>query len=273
MLKAAKEKLEDVLVSILSEHAAMSADALFSEFKRRKLDYSLQALYKELRKLQKLGVVVKGRGSYSLRLAWILSLTDLADQAYATHIDSPLSEGIPPENEKRFRWTFTNPVRADDFYMQMVTKILLGPGVKSACTVLEHPWFHFVSAHMEHEHQKILRQQRKKHYMVVENDTPLDRAQMLLYDGVWAMGAFSDELRICTTYSIVTAVGEYIISEKLPAAARKGFSRVYSETRSLKDLNFKTISDLCNTRGTSSVVLERNPDKSRQLAKKLERFF
>lgn len=273
MLKAAREKLEDVIVSILSHHAAIAADDLFSELKRRKLTYTLQALYKELRKLQKLGVVVKGRGLYSLRLAWILSLTDLADRAYAAYIDAPLPHELLPESEKRFRWTFTNPVRADDFYMQILTKILMRPEVKAAWTVLEHPWFLFVSAHMEQKHQEILKQQRKRHFMVVENDTPLDRAQMHIYDGIWARGSVTDELNICTTYSIVSAVGEYVLSEKLPVAARKGFSRIYSETRSIKNLNFKTISALCNTPGTSSVVLERNPEKSRQLIKKMEQFF
>jgi len=273
MLEAVKKKLEDILVRILSENAALSAESLYRELKRRKGSYTLQALYKELRKLQQQGVVVRARGLYSLRLSWILSLTNLADRAYATCIDSPFPEELLPESEKRVKWAFNDMNRADDFYMQVLTKLLLAPSAPAAYTAMEHPWFLFMNTQNELNHQRVLEQERKKQFVVLENDTPLDRAQVHLYDNISIKFAFSPELGICTTYSIVSAIGDFVLSEKLPARARSGFAEVYGKTRSMKDLNFKTITRICNTTGPSSVILERNPEKSRFLIKKLERFF
>lgn len=273
MLKATKEKLEDAIVGILSDHAAIAADELHLELKRRKLSYTIQALYKELRKLQQLGVVVKGRGLYSLRLSWILSLTDLADRAYTKYVDSPFPRELLPDSEKRMRWAFTSMLRADDFYMQVLTKLLMSPSAQSAYTAMEYPWFLFPHIHHELNHQRILDRQHRTQYVVLETDTPLVRAQVRVYDDMHVKCAFSSSPGMCGTYSIVTAIGDFILSQKLPAAARKGFAGLYARTRSLKDLNPKAISSLCNTAGTSAVVLERNPEKSKSITGKLEGFF
>lgn len=67
MLLQVKESLEDLIVKLLVEKPDLSAAQIYQKVTRlRKI--TLQAIYKELRKLQGAGVVVKLKKRYSLRL-------------------------------------------------------------------------------------------------------------------------------------------------------------------------------------------------------------
>lgn len=277
MLSGDKEQLEDFLVHILSQTAAATAEQLIGKLKEQRLAYSVQAVYKELRKLQAQGVVIKARGLYSLRLSWIFNLTDLADRAYATYIDAPFPDELLPPSKKKAIWKFSNLLRADNFYLQILTKLLLDPSVRSANTVIDHPWFLFLQGKDESKFQRILEQQRKHQYVLIENNTPLDRLQVKFWDSAGEHKAvihtFSNDLDLSRTASITTFIGEYVVQERLPAATKKAFDELYRRTRSLRDLNYEEIIRLCTMPSQASVILEKNAVKAQKWWKKISEYF
>ena len=86
MLLGTQETLEELLVRILAERPAARPADLHAEVCRRFREYSLPAVYKELRKLQNQGVVFRTGNTLSLSLAWVLNLTALTDRMYDVHV-------------------------------------------------------------------------------------------------------------------------------------------------------------------------------------------
>ena len=275
MLAGDKERLEDHLVHLLSRSASATAEHLMESLKERKLSYSIQAVYKELRKLQAEGIVIKARGLYSLRLSWIFNITDLADMAYATCIDAPFTEEMLPLSKKKVQWKFNNLIRADNFYLQVLTRLLVDPNVRFGFTVIDHPWFLFMQGKDEAKYTKIVEHQRKRHYILVEHDTPLGRAQLKFYDdGEESMSyAFSPGLGLSRHASCTAFIGEFILCEKLQRATKLVVDALYEKTHSSRNLDHGEILSLFTRTCSPTVVLERNEAKVRRWVRKFSEYF
>ena len=275
MLCGDRERLEDHLVHLLSGSVSATAEQLMQQLKVRGLSYSIQAVYMELRKLQAEGVVIKARGLYSLRLSWVFNLTDFADRAYATCVDAPLPDELLPSPGKKIRWNFSNLVRADSFYLQVITKLLIDPAVSAVYTVIDHPWFLFMQNRDEAKYRDILRHQIKRHFLLVENGTPLDRQQLRFYDtgeNRPIAYAFSDEFNLSKTASLTSFLGDFVVYEKLPSLTRAAFESIYTDTPSLNKVDYARVIRLLTSHSPASVILERNETKAKRWIKKLSEY-
>ena len=87
MLFQIKESLDAKLVRELGLEAGQTAQQLRESLSKSSGRYSAQALYKELHKLQREGIVVGMKGSYGLALSWVLELVDFADKVYDTYLN------------------------------------------------------------------------------------------------------------------------------------------------------------------------------------------
>src|SRR5688572_28390101 len=85
LFRSLEPNLRDTLVSILSAEAPMSARTMHSYAARMYRPVSVQAMYKELRKLEALGIVVRSREGYALHLAWTLEVADWHEKLLRTY--------------------------------------------------------------------------------------------------------------------------------------------------------------------------------------------
>ena len=89
MILGTTQKVENAIVLLLARTPALSADQLHKQISADYRRVSVQAVYKELRKLAAEGVVWKRAGAYQLSASWVLNFSELADRMYHTLSESP----------------------------------------------------------------------------------------------------------------------------------------------------------------------------------------
>src|SRR5262245_28859975 len=85
---------------------------------------TLQAVYKELRVLEAMQIVVRGGGVYSLSLAWLLSARQQLLQTYDKYLSTDLRLQLLPEKGQRRTWRFTDLLSFDRLIVQVVLAAL-----------------------------------------------------------------------------------------------------------------------------------------------------
>ena len=106
MILQTKENLEDFIVKALADAPSLTVAEISKKVIQDSKKYSSQAMYKELKKLQNGGVVVKSKRTYSLRLPWAFDLISLADKLSAIYTERPQLSFILPEINKKEIWHF-----------------------------------------------------------------------------------------------------------------------------------------------------------------------
>ena len=115
MIKERKNLSQYIIQSLSSQQFIEVSQLLNKVAGASGKNYSIQGLYKELKKLQEEGVLFKLGNQYSLRLPWVFDFISLADSISATYIERPQLPLILPEINKKEIWHFTDLLKMNDF--------------------------------------------------------------------------------------------------------------------------------------------------------------
>ena len=120
MILQTKENLEDFIVKTLADKPSLTVAQINKELVRNAKKYTPQAIYKELRKLQKEGVLFKLGNQYTLRLPWVFDFVSLADKLSTTYTERPQLSLILPEINKKEIWHFSDLLKMNDFWSHIL---------------------------------------------------------------------------------------------------------------------------------------------------------
>ena len=70
----------------MTQRPWLSAAVLHSAIAKRSRGYTLRAVYKELNKLDREGIIIKVKNQYALRLAWVDNLISFTDRLSDTYL-------------------------------------------------------------------------------------------------------------------------------------------------------------------------------------------
>ena len=157
MLLSSQQNLEDFIVRSLAKKTSASVAELVDHIAQTYRPYSNAALYKELRKLQEQGVVVRRKDQLSLSLSWVLNFVEFSDGMYDTHIASPSAGDILPSPGESKSFTFSTLAKVDDFWVHAMLIMLQHSETKRLFQWIPHPWFYLVNSHKSFPFHKALR--------------------------------------------------------------------------------------------------------------------
>src|SRR3989344_6358138 len=175
MIKERKNLSQYIIQSLSSQQFIEVSQLLKKVAETSGKDYSIQGLYKELKKLQEEGVLFKLGNQYSLRLPWVLDFISLADTISATYIERPQLPLILPEINKKEIWHFTDLLKMNDFWSHVLLALLQESKRKILLGYNPHPWFHLVQTNQEEQYIKSLKLAESKLYLIIGGDFFLDR--------------------------------------------------------------------------------------------------
>lgn len=273
MLLQTDQKLEEYIVGLLAEKESATASWLHQQVMRVGRQCSLQAIYKELSKLQKVGVVVKVKNKFSLRLTWVMDLVSLTDQMYDTHLQNPPYESIlPAEGEKR-TWVFYDLLKMDDFWAHVTVALFRHSKMKILFEWIPHPWFYLVIHDKQIQFQKASRITGRKFHMIIGGQTYLDKLCIQywpedLYEYSFAESPFSGDN---ATY--LDVIDDYVLTIKLTGKTAAAIDRLYESIRTAEDVELGRILEVLTSRTKVTLTLERNPKKASKLIRKFTDFF
>lgn len=274
MLLQPEENLEELLVKLLAGQAGCTAASLQKAVAHNGRLYSIQAVYKELGKLEIQGVVVKAAKKYSLRAPWVLEFADLAQTALQTYADAKLAQVSLPKVGERQIWHFTDLLKLNNFWSQVLLVLLQQSGENSLLTWMPHPWFHLVYSKQEQQYLKALELTRTQLYLINGGQTFLDHWAERFWQAEHihfslAASPFAEE----DTSIYYNVVGDYLITGRLDKEITREIERLYQQTVSMETLDLPEVFRIFNSRVRATLWVEHKPEKAAAIRKKFERYF
>lgn len=273
MLLQTKESLEELIVRTLAASANLTATQIKERIPATTKGYSIQAVYKELRKLRSEGVIVKLKQKYSLRLPWALDFIALADTISSSYVDAPSFASIAPERNKRKIWRFNNLLKLNDFWSHVLLLLINQSQKKILLGWNPHPWFHLVQTKQEEQYLRALAIAKGRLYLIIGGSTYLDKWTERFFDKrivtySFARSPFQDER---STY--LNIVDDYVLTVKLNNETTEAIENLYRNTTSPEGMNFPAMLAIFYKKVNASIWLEQNHRKAAALKSRFSRFF
>lgn len=265
-------KLSTSLVQVLARRPLSTVHKLSQDIAKSGKPCTHQAIYKELAKLQKQGVVVKLRDTYSLTWTWIVGIGDFAEETRNTYLSCD-TLFFPRKEGERFVWQFHSLPAVDDFWGHLFVALLAETKESQVFEWIPHPWFELIHESKEDAFRRALRAQKSKIYMCVGGDRYLDRLvekrwHPSIYQYSFAKGPFH---HLRNVYFDV--IGDYILSFSFPKAFAKEMDSFYQRISGSRDLEVPEIFNLITRRTPVKVSIELNKIKSAQRRNALAKYF
>lgn len=275
MLLGTKKNLQDKLVEYLSRKPMCTAMELWQVLCKEKKgnDYTVQAVYKELRGLQAEGVVVKTGRVYSIRLPWASELAGMAEDAHKRSIHAMMRHMSGKLGGGKMVWKFQSLLRLNEAWSQ----VLLGLVERSENKVLlgwnPHLWFHLLRTEQESQYIHYLDLSGGRLFLIVGGKEYLDRlaTQAFPSKGVKYSLGHSPFLQHDDLY--VHVIGDAIVTVKMDKAMTDRIDVLYEKTRSMKDISLCEVASMLSQPVKVSLTLEQDKKKALAYRKKFAAFF
>ena len=265
--------LQESIIESLAARPQRTVEELRERCTRLLRPVSVQAIYKELRKLQVRGVVVKAGTRYSLTLSWVLRVLRLSDVLEKSYFIR--KEGIIPIPQKgdSVRWRFSDLKRLDDFWVQAMLVLTKQSGTTAIYQWVPQPWFHLAQHQKELQFQQTAKTLGMRVFMILGGRNFLVRG----FPKYWARDVY--------TYSLATGpfehlrrvylniIGDFVLRITLDKRTAATIDQIFTTVRSVKDLRPSTIFDLFGQKASITVRLYHRPSMASSLRIRFERYF
>jgi hypothetical protein len=273
MLLPDTSRLDEHLILLLASRSAATSQALKDELARRGLTYSVQGIYKELRKLRAQGVVLKHQQRYSLSLPWILNLMALADNMFEAHLREASLHTLLPDSGGKYVWTFSNLLKLDDFWMHIILLLFSQSNARVMYQWLPHPWFHLAQKEKSPSFQKAIELGGFRVFSIIGGDTYLDLWSKQIttpgaYEFSYARGPFHEQRT--HAYSLIDP---YLLTVTLDQGTTRKIDELYQKVTSIESLPVGEVVRLMQSTVHASMRIENSPAKARRMLRKMQDYF
>ena len=273
MLYSSQEKLDEILVDLLSKKSGCSGPELLKDLAKQGFIFTKQALYKELRKLQKLGVVVKAEGKFSLSVSWVLHIAAFMQRLESNYLKSGHISYLMPLEGQKTSWTFPELRILDFFWVHLIISLFRESQSKLMYQWLPHPWFDLIHPQLEPHFQESMSIVQGKIFMMIGGDTFLDRSYSKNLPKKFCEASHSEGPFESERSNYFQIIADYVLTVKLDKKSTQAIEDLYDTTLSPKDIDIKKIVSIFTRKSRSRIVLENSPKKAKRLARKFDQYF
>jgi hypothetical protein len=272
MLFTRAQSLKEHLIELLALRPHMTAEALRAELALRSSPFSRRAVFKELKALEQLGVILKTGSTYALQLMWIINMTTLFRGAYLSYLDGVNNTNSITLN-KRVKLTYYDLARLDHAWMQIF--VILQQMYPNDYMRIWKPeqWFHLIHERTTDNFFSALSQVGGKQRHIIGHDCYLCRygarqipsslAQVRFIPDPFSLGI--------TTY--LTMIGEHLITIRLNSAFAESMRCLFASVTKKEEMLRPALLEFMRGRVESTLVVEYRPKGLRELIARFDRVF
>ncbi len=267
------QQLEERIVRVLGVKPQLTANELLKLVNKKK-SYSIQGLYKELKKLEYGGVVSKEKKQYSLRIPWVLETIDFSAKLNSRYISGAQDIISLPVMGKKSIWHFSNLQKLNNFWSQVLLFLVQKVDDRRLFSVMEHPWYHLIFTEQEQQFIDAVERTKTQLYIINKRKTYLDKWVEQFWNESHIEYSFdSRPLRNNPKNVYLNAIGDYVLTVKLDDAITKDIEQVYNSTVNAEAVNHSEIFQVFNQRVKATMWLEYHPTKAKRITGAFRRHF
>ena len=273
MLLRGNDRLDELLVQFLGLHGAMEVSELHAACSKSGRDVSVQGIYHELRKLQKLGIVLKVGVTFQLSISWASEFMLFADRVYENCINSASARAILPlEGEKR-TWEFTNLLRMDDFWVQIMQTFFAETGNRELFGWIPHPWYYFAQPRKVLDFYRFVTRENRRLYYVIGEETFLAHRYVETLSADIFSHSFAPSPVAFGKHIYLDVTRPYIVKISVDMATARRIEQLFLSIKDIADLSFVAVDRALNQPARLRVQIVHDDEKARRLERKFRDYF
>lgn len=273
MILHGSQQLDQLLVRLLARKPRQSAKWLHQQILRTGRRCTIQGVYHELRKLQRLGSIVKVGESYSLSFLWIEELANIAFMVQKRYVQNLAALLELPEPGKRKRWRFSDLLRMDAMYVQLT--LALRREVRNYPTYEWCPnaWFTLIQEDIEKQFKSAMHASNAPLYVILGGTSAIEAKWVTTRVSPIIRYARADHTFRGEGNSYVTVIGPYIIKAEIPRELALGLRTILRGSPTVAEGNLRLSRLLRSRRWSCSVSATHNERMAGRIRKRYARFF
>lgn len=271
MLLQKKSTIEELIIKILSKNPNLSVNEILQSIKKHN-NYSQRGVYKELKKLELDGILIKTKNKYNLDLSWIIQVSQFVDQAYSTYSNISYLEKTLSISDKKQTHYFSDLLRMDHYWVQMLIalhKILPNEPLYLWCP---YQWFNLIQNYNISHFYEASDNLGAYRYHIMGSPCYLNQRALkeLPKNGKYSLnpGSFKDERHI--NYSLI---GDYILYVTTDKIFTKNVEELFSKVKNEDQLINYKVKRIFLQKSKSKLVIEKNHQKANALRARFEEHF
>ena len=269
MLCSRNQKLDEIIVEILVRHPKSCVADLMRTSRIQGYDYSIKAFYKELKKLEEEGVVLKFGKNYALNLAWVIQFSSFAEEMFDNGVRAFSSEDILPAPGKSHSWRFTSLDRVNPIWTQLLGILLKQSNEKIMYEWAPHTWFFLVHPHSERAFQRALTKLHSKTYRVVKGMSNLEKLPKPIWDKMEGKTVFGRSIDGVGDNCYLDVIDNFVVSVNLDKTTTNHLNQLYSENKKGVSVDFSEIHEVLSQRGCIKLKITHNYRQAQKYKKKI----
>jgi len=273
MILQEKPKLEERIIELLMKQPNITAAHLHRTINEHAADYSIQAIYKELRKLHSVGVIAKHGPRFALRIPWVLNVAALVEEMKQHYVDEQQFDHLLLAPGKKKIWHFTNLNILNNFWSQVLLVVINQAKDKRIYGYSPHPWYHLLQTEQEDQYIQSLRHSGARLYLMMGGRTFLDKWATKYWPKSVVEYSFAESPYEQNRGWYFDLIDDYLVSVKLDATTIKAIETLYENTVDWEQLDLAKVLLLAQTKVKASLWLEHNPQKADAIRKRFAKFF
>ena len=273
MLVGIDPRLGDLIVTLIAAAGPQDVPQLKAGLARIGKRYTIQAIYYELRKLIRQGVLIKEQTRFSIRITWALELATLSERIHKTGVTGAAGSQIIPQTDERRSWHFSNLLRLDDFWVECMQRIFDISRADVLYNWAPRPWFYFAQARKLEQFYRTLIRKNRRIGLVLGGNEPLDhlfssRMSSKLFT-IRHDPAFFSKLR----NQHVQVVGDYLLKVTILQRTMDEINALFSDTKSIEDIDWGRTQRILNNSTRVRLEITHSPLQARKMRAKFQRYF
>jgi hypothetical protein len=273
MLFSLHENLDDRLVRLIALKPGIAAIELAQHISGPKKQ-NIHAVYKQLRKLVRIGVVVKQSKKHFLRAHWINNFRDFESRVSRTYGHGLCNTDLLPSVGKEYRLSFSNMYLLNDYSSNLLLAMCQVCDSDTSYAWHPHSWFWLLQPDKEDSHWRQMISEGVSRTLIVGGDTPLDRHIARLWSKqkvVYRLDPQSDKWSR-DTY-IVTA-HPFILKLKIDKDSVHYIDQLFASSAKDGRVNAQLFNRAFNSKWPSlRLSLENNSRRCQQIEKYFRNYF
>lgn len=268
------KSLRDILIKVMSSGGTFTAEELDRRASSLYRECSKQAIYKELRALQREGVIFKASTRYGISFTWILHSLEHFDHIYDNCVGAQSVEAMLPNTEGKLSWNFTNFGRTDDFLMNAILLLFKECKSKGMYAWIPHPWFAIIHPAKDEIFRNALRATDSVMHVILGGDSFLYKyctdtwKDDPSYNSSMAKGPF-DAIRH-QWYFVIEDLLITVNTEKTVADKQ---NTLFDTIQDIGGEDFRALLQLLNDPVKTKITIERSHQKANKYLKDFKEFF
>ncbi len=265
--------LKHRILYLFRRKPALTAEQMRAILAKSGTDFSIQAIYKELRSLIAEGIVQKVGATYTLQTPWVLQFQAFAARLAATAFNDKEGMAALMRQSKRQNWQFDSLLAMNDLWAHLFIYLARHAKRKQILAWNPHLWFHLFQREKEDRFLKSILALGCRFHVMVGGRRFLDEWAKELFDknGViysQAPGPFHGD-----TKTYFNVIDDHILTVRLADSTDRRLEEAYRTTASAEQFFASDLIGIFMRDGHCTLSLEYNPKKAAKLRVTFSSYF